>query len=194
MACNPFAKLTFHMLSKICYKTCDHVCYPIRELISRGSSTPTWFLWVGVVTNSPWDWYLVALKTMGRGNFIACAYQEPYIARVVKVLSILCRGHGVEPRGGHNFVLDLLANPVLPRGGLGLVHLMPSRRPVNRQVTARIAMSPSVRPVSSMPSRIRTSMCHLVIGMYCHVSPCQWCHVAPPFYQISLFHQYNRTR
>ena len=69
---------------------------------------------------------------------------------MAKALSILCKGHGVEPRGGHNFVLALLANPVLPRGSLGLVHLMPSRRPVNRQVTAH------------------TAMCSISIGLYVH--------------------------
>ena len=48
------------------------------------------------------------------------------------------------------FLLDLLANPMLPRGGLGLVHLMPSRRPVNCQVTAR------------------TATCSISIGLYIH--------------------------
>ena len=139
------------------------------------------------------------------------------------------------------FAMNILANPVLPHGGLRFVHLMSSRRPVNHQVTAT---SPSVCPVISMLDRIHTAMCHLVIGPYCtdamchplsdatcrvlvgpytyhvilsvpyechvspcqwfhiimfvqygfHVSPCQWCHVAPPFCQICLFHQYNRTR
>ena len=106
----------------------------------------------------------------------------------------LCmRGHRVEPHGGHNiFALDILVNLMLPHGGLELVHLMPNQRPVNRLVTACIATSSSVHPVSGMPACIYTSTCNLVIGLYTfhvtlsipyrfHVSPCQWCHVAPLF-------------
>ena len=82
------------------------------------------------------------------------------------------------------FVLDILANPMLPRGGMGLVHLMSSRRPVNRQVTAT---SPSVRLVISMLDRIRTTMCQLVIGPYytdamCHPLSGATCHLLVGLY------------
>ena len=106
-------------------------------------------------------------------KFYCLCIPRTHVARVVKALSILCRGHGVEPRGGHNFVLDLLVNPVLPHGSLGLVHLMPSRRPVNCQVTSR------------------TTTCSISIGPYVHpTSPCLYCMDAtwhPHFSKFACF-------
>ena len=79
---------------------------------------------------------------------------------------------GSNPEEAIIFILDLLANPVLPCGGLGLVHLMPSRRPVNRQVTARTAMcsisiGPYVHAMSPLPYCM-DAMCHPASGATWH--------------------------
>ena len=90
-----------------------------------------------------------------------------------KVERLCRRGHRVKPRGGHNFCIRHIgqSRAATWRLGIGPPHVQSSssQLPRCRQVTA---MSPSVRPVSSMLDRIRTAMCHLVIGPYCTDATC----------------------
>ena len=64
------------------------------------------------------------------------------------------------------FALDILANPVLPCGGLGLVHLMPSWHPSQPQSHCPYCHVTIRTPSQQYASSDRTAMCHLVIGPY----------------------------
>ena len=72
--------------------------------------------------------------------------------------------------------LTILANLVLPHGRHQLVQLigqfLDSSADSSSMSLSHTSMPPSVRPVNSMPTQIRTATCHLVIGPYCTDAMC----------------------